>query len=82
MGRRAAVVRIGDLLQLLGVVVRSDLIDQLAQFAAEHVVEPMGGEVDSMIRDPALREVVGADLFGPLTGADLTSALSWPSPCS
>ena len=64
-----------DLLQLLGVVERRDLIEQLGHVAFEHGVQLVGREVDAVVGDAALREVVGADLLGPLAGAHLAAPL-------
>src|SRR5690348_18514148 len=57
-------VDLGGLFQLLGVVEGIHLVEDLDDVAVEHVVKTMGGKADAMIRDPALREIVGADLLG------------------
>ena len=48
---------------------------ELAQVAAEDLVEVVGGELDPVVGDPALGEVVGADLLRALAGADLRAAV-------
>ena len=48
---------------------------ELAQVAVEDLVEVVGGELDPVVGDPALREVVGADLLRALAGADLRAAV-------
>ena len=48
---------------------------ELAQVAAEDLVEVVRGELDPVVGDPALGEVVGADLLRPLAGADLRAAV-------
>src|SRR5262249_21116411 len=62
-------------LQLLGVEERNPLVEDLAGVALEHVVQAMRGEVDAMVRDTALREVVGSYLLRPFAGADLAAPL-------
>jgi hypothetical protein len=52
-----------------------DLIDQLAQFAGQHVVQSVCSEIDAMVGDPALRKIVRPDLFRPFPGADLPATL-------
>ena len=42
---------------------------------AEDLVEGVAGQLDPVVGDPALREVVGADLLGALAGPDLRAAL-------
>src|SRR5262245_47891076 len=65
----------GDFLELLGVVERRHLIEQLADVAFEHVVELMSREVDAMVGDAALREVIRANLFGSFAGAHLAAPI-------
>ena len=46
-------------------------VDQLVEIALEHGGQPVQGEVDPVIGDPALGKVVGADPLAALAGADL-----------
>ena len=47
---------------------------ELVEVALEHRVEAVHGQLDPVVGDPALREVVGADLLGALAAADLRPA--------
>ncbi len=49
--------------------------DELIESAVHDVREPVEREIDAMVRDAALREIVGADAFGAVAGADLAAAL-------
>src|SRR5207245_1756360 len=43
---------------------------QLVEIAVHDLVELVQGKIDPVIGDPVLREVVGANLGGPIAGAD------------
>src|ERR671922_1414093 len=49
-------------------------VGELVQLAVEDGVEPVNGQLHTVVRDPVLREVVGADLLGPLPRSDLRPA--------
>src|SRR5207247_6647441 len=59
--------------ELLGLVMRDDILEQLGQIAVQDFSQSVRREVDAMIRNPVLREVIGPDLLGPLARAHLTT---------
>ena len=58
--RRAAAPLVGD-----------ERVDHLVELAGQHLVELVDREPDAVVGDPVLLEVVGADLLGAATAADL-----------
>ena len=52
-----------------------DLVERLA---LENLVELVQGQIDPVIRDTALREIIGADAFRPVAGTDLVLAVFGP----
>ena len=53
----------GFFLELLGLVVSGETVDDLIEGAVHDEVELMNRESDSMIGDPVVFEVIGTDLF-------------------
>src|SRR6476469_1880871 len=61
--------------ELGGLMLGGERVDDLAQRLALHDLRQLvEGEIDAMLGDAALREIVGADAFGTVTGADLAAA--------
>src|SRR5579864_3996159 len=67
--------RRGFALQLLGLVVRNQAVDDRLQLAVHDLGELMDGEADAVVGDTVLREVVGADFFAAIAGPDHRFAL-------
>src|SRR6266568_1751200 len=61
------------LLQRLRLEVRGDRLDDRIEIALQDLRQAVDGEVDAVIGETVLREIVGADLFGALSGADLAA---------
>jgi hypothetical protein len=53
--------------------VRNQTVDQCWQLAFHHIAEVVQRQADAMIGDAILREVIGADFFGPVSGFDLAA---------
>ena len=62
-------------LQLLGLIVGDEGIDNGLQTAFHDQVELVQSEADAVVGEAVLREVVGADLLAAVAGADLLLAL-------
>src|ERR1043166_6515605 len=63
-------------LQLLGLVVRDEGVDDLVERALHDEVELVDGEADAVVGDAVLFEVVGANLFVAAAAADNRAALA------
>src|SRR6185295_10670049 len=62
--------------KLGGLVIGYQGIDQLIQGdTLENIIELVQRQADTMVGDPPLREIVGADALRPVTGANLVAAL-------
>ena len=55
-------------------------LDHLIEVAVHDVVEPVQRELDAMVRQAALRKVVGPDALGTMAGARLGAGAFPPSP--
>src|SRR3990167_3553130 len=57
--------------EAIGLILRSQRIDELAErVAAHHIAQIVQCQIDAVIGDAALREVIGADALRPVAGAD------------
>src|SRR5215204_2819716 len=63
-------------LELLGLVVRDEGVDELVERALHDEVELVDGEADAVVADAVLLEVVGANLFGAVARAYHRAALA------
>src|SRR5690606_19147778 len=61
--------------QLLGLMLGTQCADQFVEVAFHDLTQLVQGEIDAVIGDPPLREVVGANAFGTVTGAHQALAL-------
>jgi len=57
--------------ELFGALVRQQGLDKLVQIAFENNGKIVNRHFHAMIGDPALRKVIGANLLGSLSGANL-----------
>src|SRR5262245_17731030 len=55
-------------------LLRSERLGELFEVALDDAIEPLDRQVDPVVRDAVVRIVVGADLLGPVTPADLRAA--------
>ena len=53
----------------------NERVDDIVKFSHQDIIELVQGEIDSVIADPALREVVGSDALAPVTASHLTLAV-------
>ena len=53
--------------QLLRLVCRDQRIDEFIEIAVHDLIDPVQGQLDPVIRDPALGKIVGPDLFTPVS---------------
>ena len=67
--------RFGELGELLGVVFAGKRVEQFVEIAVHDGVDLAQGEVDAVVGDAPLGEVVGADAFAAVAGADLELAV-------
>ena len=65
------IARGSEAFERLSAIFGGERVGELLEIALEDLVEPMNGQLDPMVGEPVLREVVGADLLGSVTGADL-----------
>src|SRR5262249_16935395 len=65
----------GGGLEALSLLLGGKRIGELGQLTAEHAIEVVRAVLDPVVSDAALGEVVGADLLGALTTANLGLAL-------
>ena len=49
-------------------------VDERADFSVHGIAELMQRHTDAVIGDAVLREIVGANFFGAIAGADLSAA--------
>src|SRR5207247_7551274 len=63
-------------LELLGLGMRDQRVDDLAEVAVEDFLQAMQREADAVVGHPRLLEVVGPDLLAPVAGAHLALALA------
>src|SRR6266571_5440527 len=63
-------LRVG-LLELFGLVIRGERIENGVELAIHHEIQLMERQADAVVRDPVLREVVGANFLAAVAGADL-----------
>ena len=56
-------------------LLRPQGLGELVQLALQDRFQPVRGETDAVVGDPALREVVGPDLLRAVAGAHLAAAL-------
>ena len=62
--------------EFIGAVGEGELADDFFEVAVENLFEAVEGQADAVVGDAALVVVVGTDLFGAVTGADLGAAFS------
>jgi len=60
--------------KLRRLVRRDTCIDDLLDVSVHDLIQLVQGKIDSVIRHTSLREVVGTDLLGTVTGTDLAAA--------
>ena len=60
--------------KLRRLVRRDTCIDDLLDVSVHDLIQFVQGKIDSVIRHTSLREVVGTDLLGTVTGTDLAAA--------
>ena len=60
--------------ELSSLVRRDTCIDDLLDVSVHDLIQFVQGKIDSVIRHTSLREVVGTDLLGTVTGTDLAAA--------
>src|SRR5471030_868529 len=65
----------GRVFQLFRLIEHADVVEQLDDVAVQDAFELVRREVDAVVRDAALRKVVGADFLRSLAGADLAAAI-------
>ena len=53
--------------QLLRLVCRDQRINEFIEIAVHDLVDPVQCQLDPMVRHPSLREIVGPDLFTPVS---------------
>src|SRR6185503_13104100 len=63
-------------LQLLRLVMRDERIDERIEVAFHHEIELVDRQADAVIGDAVLFEVVSANLFGAIAGADHRASLA------
>lgn len=61
--------------QRLCLIVGCQCVEDLLNVSIEHLLQPVEGEPDSVVRHPTLREIIGADPLASLPGPDLTPSL-------
>ena len=59
--------------ELSSLVRRDTCIDDLLDVSVHDLIQLVQGKIDSVIRHTSLREVVGTDLLGTVTGTDLAA---------
>ena len=63
-------------LQFLRLIVCDEGVDEIIELAFHDEMELVDGEADAMVGDAILFEVVSADFFGAVAGADLRAAFA------